>query len=216
MFYWSVWARIAAVCFCTAAACAAEGEWEAGAVAGYGFYRDATVFAPAGRARAGIRDRFAAGAVLAENMYEHLSGEVRYTYQDGDPFIAARGVRLNVQGQSHTFHYDVLVHLRGRRHMLRPYVSAGAGAKLYRVSGPPLMEQPLGDIAVLTTRDDWRPVVALGGGVKLRAHRRLVVSFDFRHFITPFPSRLIEPAPFATPRGLFQQFTPMVGMSYSF
>lgn len=214
----AVWTRILSVSILTLPACLAQphGEWEIGVTAGYGIYHNGSVIAPAGTAEVGVRNRFTVGALFAENMWEHLSGEFRYTYQDGDPFVSGRGIQQNVQGQSHTFNYDLLVHIRDREQRVRPYFAGGGGAKLYRVSGPPPIAQPLADIVVLTTRDDWRPVFSIGGGVKVRVHRHMVLSFDFRDFITTFPKDLFVAAPFGTPRGIFHQFTPMVGVSYSY
>jgi hypothetical protein len=199
-----------------APACLAQTNWHLGIVGGHAMYSGGTIFSPAGRAEVGVRDRFVIGVALSEDMYEHLSGELRYTYQDGDPFIEARGAQVNVQGQSHTINYDLLIHFRHRGHRVRPYVAAGAGAKLYRVSGPPPMVQPFPDIAVLTTRDNWTPVVSLGAGVKVRVHPRMVAGFDFRDFVSTFPTRLFVPAPFGSTRGYFHQFTPMVTLSYVF
>jgi hypothetical protein len=210
-----VYTRTLLVLICTTV-CFAQEQWEAGAFAGYGWYRNGTVVAPAGNAQAGFRNRFTVGAVFCENLYEHVSGEVRYVFHDGDPFLAAGGIKENIQGQSHTFVYDFLVHVRDREQKVRPYAAAGMGAKLFRVSGPPLETQPLSNIAILTTRDDVRWVVSLGGGVKVRAAPHIIVRFDFRDYINPFPSTLILPASFATGRGIFHQFTPMVGVDYSF
>ena len=212
--YLQVCARILIVLLCTSA-CYAE-DWEIGAALGYGWYHNGTVFAPAGTAQAGIRNRFVAGAVLSNDAYPHLSGEVRYVYHDGDPFLSSGGVKENQQGQSHTFVYDLLFQVNDREHKIRPYLAAGAGAKLFRISGPPLRTQPLSDIATLSTSDDIRLVVSLGAGVKYRAARHVIVRFDFRDYISPFPSTLIQPAPFATGRGLLHQFTPTFGLSYSF
>ena len=206
--------RFLLVFLCTIA-CFAE-DWEVGAFGGYGWYRNASVYSPAGKAQAGIRDRFVAGAVLTNDTYEHFSGEVRYVYQDGDPFLSAGGIRENIQGQSHTFVYDFLVQMNNRESRVRPYFAAGIGAKLFRISGPPLAAQPLESIATLATRDDVRPVISVGPGVKVRVSQRLIVRLDFRDYITPFPSTLIKPAPFATGRGLLQQFTPMLGIGYWF
>lgn len=206
--------RYAAVCL-IACGCAAQ-EGEIGAAAGYGTYRNGTVYAPAGKATAGIRNRFAVSAVLSEEKYERLGGEIRYTYQDGDPFLSAGATKTNVQGQSHTIHYDALFHFRGKPARIRPYMAAGFGAKVYRVSGPANPSQPLSDIAMLTTRTDVKPVFTAGGGVKIRLGGKVVVRLDFRDYVTPFPKKLIAPAPFGTGRGFFQQFTPLVGVGYTF
>jgi hypothetical protein len=58
--------------------------------------------------------------------------------------------------------------------------------------------------------------VSLGAGVTYRLHNHLLVRADIRDYITPFPKKLFVEADGATDRGLFQQFTPMVGISYWF
>ncbi|MFB3777094.1 MAG: outer membrane beta-barrel protein [Bryobacteraceae bacterium] len=192
---------------------AAAQQWEIGGGAGYGVYRSVSVYAPAGKAAAGVRNRFVATAVFGEDLYRHVSGEFRYTYQDGDPYLEAGGSKANVQGQSHAFHYDLLVHARARGERVRPYVAAGIGAKLYRVTGPENPNQALGAIARLTEQDEMKALVTAGGGVKLRLGRRAALRLDFRDYITPFPKNIIRPAPLGTARGIFQQFTAMAGVS---
>jgi hypothetical protein len=200
------------ICACFATACPAQ-RWETGAGAGYGIYRNGSVYAPAGVAAAGVRSRFAVTAVFGEDLYRHVSGEFRYTYQDGDPFLEAGPAKANVQGQSHAFHYDILLHARARGERLRPFLAAGIGAKFFRVTGPENPNQALGDIARLKENDEFRPLVTGGGGVKLRIAGSLVLRLDFRDYITPFPKKVIQPAPSGTARGILQQFTPMVGLS---
>ena len=191
-------------------------QWEIGAGGGYGIYRNASIYAPAGQAAAGFRNRFVLTAVFGEDLYRRIAGEVRYTYQDGDPFIEAGSVRANVQGQSHAFHYDVLVHTRGRDAILRPYLALGAGAKLYRVTGPANPNQALGAIGRLASQDEIKPLVTAGGGVRFRLRQNLVVRLDFRDYVTPFPKNVIQPAPLGTARGIFHQFTPMLGVGMLF
>lgn len=197
-----------------AVSCRAQ-QWEIGAATGYGLYRNGSIYAPAGKATAGIRNRFVAGVVIAEDRYEHLTGELRYTYQDGDPFLSAGAVKTNLQGQSHSLHYDFLFHARPRRERIRPYLAAGMGIKLYEVSGPANPAQPLTDIAVLQSTDQLKTLFTVGGGVKMRMSRHVLLRFDFRDYLTTFPrQQLIQPAPLATARGIFQQFTPMAGISF--
>jgi hypothetical protein len=43
-----------------------------------------------------------------------------------------------------------------------------------------------------------------------------LVRADFRDYLTQFPKRQISPAANGTARGIFQQFTPMAGVSYVF
>ena len=191
-------------------------DTEIGVALGYGEYRDGSILSPDGRARAGFKNRFALSAVITEDEYDHLSGELRYTYQDGDPFIAARGTETRLQGQSHAFSYDVNVHFLSLDHKIRPFVTAGVGAKLYIIRGPGNPDQPLSDIATLTTSNDLKLLVVGGGGVKMRVERHTTARFDFLDYITPFPKTQIHPVPLATPRGIFNQFTPSLGISYVF
>jgi hypothetical protein len=55
-----------------------------------------------------------------------------------------------------------------------------------------------------------------GAGVKYRVADHVVLRFDFIDYITGFPKQIIVPATGASPRGLFQQFTPMGGISFTF
>ncbi|HXG32590.1 MAG TPA: hypothetical protein VNJ11_04445 [Bryobacteraceae bacterium] len=196
-----------------AVGCCGQG-WELGVAAGYGIYRGGSVFAPAGKVQAGVRNRFAVSAFLAENR-EWIAGEFRYTYQDGDPFLASDGLRTNIQGQSHAFHYDLVVFLSAPSRRIRPYLAAGLGAKLYEVTGPENPDAPLQLVGRLRSRDQFTFLASGGGGLKVRLRRGLLLRVDFRDYMTPFPKRLIEPAPLATPRGIFHQFTPLVGLSYA-
>ncbi len=198
--------------------CASLGfaQWQFGGAAGYGFYRNGAIVAPAGTATAGIRDRFAASAVLTDEMYEHIGGEIRYTYQDGDPFLKQGATRFNLQGQSHAVHYDLLVHSRPREAAVRPYLAVGMGAKYYRVSGPPNPVQPFRPIGILAARNQTVFLFTAGAGVSVRVQDHVFLRFDFRDYMTPFPDRMLVPSRLATGRGILHMFTPLVGISYGF
>jgi Outer membrane protein beta-barrel domain len=201
-------------CLC-ALPCLAQ-DAEMGIAIGYGDYRNGSVLSADGTAEAGFKNRFVVSAVITEDEYDHISGEFRYLYQDGDPFIRSGGTETRLQGQSHAFSYDVLVHFKPLESRIRPYVTAGVGGKLYIVRGPPNPDQPLSDIATLTTKNDLTLLVVGGAGVKMRLQRHTTVRVDFLDYITPFPKTQIQPVPLATPRGIFHQFTPIVGISYVF
>jgi opacity protein-like surface antigen len=198
-----------------AGVCLAQ-QWEIGGAAGYGFYRDVRVNGAGAEATVGIRNRFVASAVVTENLYNHFSGEVRYTYQDGDPFVSFNGVRANIQGQSHSLTYDVLFHARGREARLRPYAAAGMGGKFYRTTGPAPGVQPAPNIVLLVPENQWQFVFSVGGGLSYVIGRHVILRADFRDYITPFPTDLFKAVNHATDRGLFQQFTPMLGISIGF
>jgi hypothetical protein len=205
---------LAVSCLCVGG-CLAQ-QWEIGGTIGYGIYRDARVNGPGAEATVGIQNRFAAGAVVTESLYDHLSGEIRYMYQDGDPFLSYRGARANVQGQSHSILYDVLIQVRGREEKLRPFVAAGVGGKYYRTTGPSPEVQPAPNVADLVRANQWTVLVSIGGGLSYFVRKHLLLRADFRDYITPFPTKLFIRVNGGTDRGLFQQFTPMLGVSYGF
>jgi len=84
-----------------------------------------------------------------------------------------------MQGQSHTFTYDLLFHLKEREHSIRPFFVAGGGMKSYVVAGPASFPQPIPNIASLVTVDEWKPVISLGGGVKFRLYKNIILRGDF-------------------------------------
>jgi opacity protein-like surface antigen len=198
-----------------AAVCCAQ-PYEVGGSIGYGWYHNGTIFGAGSSIDAGVRNRFAAGFVLCDDLYDHFSGEFRYLYQDGHPFLQGNGVKSDIQGQSHTFSYSLLFHPMIRERRLRPFVSAGVGAKGYIIAGPPPNPQAIPAVATLNTRDQWKLATVVGGGVKYRIQKNIIVRADFLDYITTFPRSQIVPASSNTARGLFQQFTPMFGMGYTF
>ena len=113
---------------------------------------------------AGIRNRFAAGVILGDDFFNYVSGEFRYLYHDGHPFLATPGVKTDIQGQSHALTYALLLHFKNREHHLRPFVTGGTGGKNYVIAGPEPFPQPVPQIASLIANDVWKVVFTVGGG----------------------------------------------------
>ena len=204
-----LWSLAGLLC---ATACFGQ-EWEIGAAVGYGWYHDGSIYGPGETIQAGIRNRFAAGAVLGEDLYEHISGEVRWIYHDGHPFLQGPGFKTDIQGNSNTLTYDALFYTAPKRRRLRPFVAAGLGAKDYVIAGPAPVPQPVPTIALLTTEDQWKFVADVGGGVKYRLMDHMLVRVDFRDYLTSFPRDQLRPTLGNTARGVFQQFTVLFGVS---
>ena len=190
--------------------------YEIGANIGYGFYRDGTFFSASGTAQAGIRNRFAAGITLGDEFSNYVSAEFNYLYHDGHPFLQAPGVKSDIQGQSDALTVGLLFHFKTREHRLRPFLAGGSGAKEYVIAGPEPFPQPIPQIASLTTNDVWKVVFSVGGGVKFRLIPHMLLRAEFRDYLTTFPRQQIVPAPHNTARGVFEQFTPLFGVSYTF
>jgi hypothetical protein len=197
------------------AVCFAQ-HYEAGGTVGYGAYHNGTVSSGAGTATTGFGNNVTAGAMLGDDLYPHISGELRYLYQNGDPFVSAGGKQGEVRGQSHAVHYDLLFHLKNRQSRLRPYAAVGGGAKYFRTTGPAPVPQPLPAIVTLTNVNQWRWLATAGGGVKYRVGKHAVVRAEFLDYITSFPNKVFVPAKGGADHGIFQQFTPMFGVSYAF
>ena len=191
-------------------------QYQMGATLGYGIYHDGTIFSDLGTAEAGIRNRFAAGIVLGDDFSDYVSAEFNYLYHDGHPFLTFPGVNADIQGQSDALTVGLLFHFRKRDRRWRPFLAGSAGAKEYVIAGPEPFPQPIPQIASLTTNDVWKVAFSAGGGVKFRLIPHMVLRAEFRDYLTTFPRQQIVPAPHNTARGIFEQFTPLFGLSYEF
>jgi opacity protein-like surface antigen len=191
-------------------------QYEIGADVGYGFYRNGSIYSSVGTAQAGIRNRFAAGIHVGSDFANYVSGQFSYLYHDGHPFLQAPGVKTDIQGQSHAVLLELLFHFKPRTSRFRPFVVGGAGAKDYVIAGPEPFPQPIAEIASLTTNDVWKVVFSAGGGMKYQLRPHILLRAEFRDYITTFPRQQIVPAPHNTARGIFEQFTPTFGLSYTF
>jgi opacity protein-like surface antigen len=191
-------------------------QYEIGAEIGYGIYRNGSIYSNTTTVEAGIRNRFAAGIMLDWDFSPYVSGEFQYLYHDGHPFLEGAGVKVDIQGQSQALTTGLLFHLKNPSHRLRPFIAGGVGAKDYVIAGPAPFPQPIPQIASLTTNDVWKVVFAVGGGIKYRLHRHVMLRGEFLDYLTTFPRQQIVPAPHNTARGIFQQLTPFFGASYTF
>jgi opacity protein-like surface antigen len=210
-------ARYFAIVFFSAFASAAFAQqYELGADIGYGFYRNGSIYSDVGDAKAGIRNRFAAGVFLGDDFSRFVSVEFDYQYHDGHPFLQTPGVKVDIQGQSQTLTPELLFHFRERTHRWRPFLAGGCGAKGYIIAGPAPYPQPIPQIASLTTNDIWKVVFSAGGGIKYRPREHMLFRAEFLDYLTTFPRQEIIPAPHNTARGIFEQFTPFFGVSYTF
>lgn len=191
-------------------------QYEIGATIGYGIYNNGTIFSPSESVQAGIRNRFAAGIFLADEFSTYVSAEFNYLYHDGHPFLKGPGVNTDIQGNSDVLTVGLLFHFKPREHRWRPFLAGSAGAKEYVIAGPAPFPQPIPEIASLTTNDVWKVVFSPGAGIKFRLIPHMVLRGEFRDYLTTFPRQQIVPAPHNTARGIFQQFTPLFGVSYTF
>lgn len=199
-----------------ASVCCAQ-QYEIGGAAGAGFAHSVSVTSPAGSAAAGFQPGAAFGGLLGHNLYSHLSGEVRYTYLRSNLKLSGSGAEPTFTGVAHALHYDLLLHpARKRGRSVLPFAAFGGGMKVYRGTGKEAAYQPLNRFAYLTRTQEVKAMASVGGGVKVSIGPKLLLRTEFRDYITPFPRKVIAPAPGAKVAGWVHDFVPMVGISYVF
>jgi outer membrane protein W len=200
-------------------ACSAVGamaqSWEVGGGVGGGFYTSQNVTSPAGTASAKLQTGLSGGAWLGNNLRGHWSGELRYEYQMGDLALSSGGTTATMDAHTQQFHYDVMWHATSTESRIRPYVSAGAGIKLFQGTGAQVAYQPLSNIGLLTQQQDLTPLVSAGAGVKVQLSPHVQLRFDVHDYLSPFPKNVITPNLGGKVGGWLQDFVPMIGISYT-
>jgi len=213
----SITVACSAMALALSCACMAqESGWEVGGAVGFGIMRNATIDNPSGSVTAGLDNRFTAGAVVSEELYQHFSGELRYVFRDDDLILKNGGQKVNMDGDSHLVHYDILFHPTTRASRIRPFVAGGAGIRYFRATGHEYVNQPFSDFALLTTTNEIKPLISVGAGVKAKLTERTVIRVDFREYISPFPEQLFATAPGAKIHGWLYDSVPSAGVSFVF
>jgi len=170
----------------------AQDRWEMSVVAGGSLYGnvEAARSSPSAAAKAGFFKGGAAGAVVSQTGRQRWGGEFRYLFQSNNMRLrAASGASgsADFSGQSHSFHYDVLLYATPRAAAVRPFLAAGVGLKLYQADGQERAFQPLNNLVIFTRENDLKFLGSLGGGVKFPVHKHALVRLDFRDYITGIP-----------------------------
>jgi hypothetical protein len=198
-----------------AASCLAQ-HWEVGASAGAGFIPGASVTSPQGSAKAGFQTGVTFGAFVGQNLYRHLSGEVRYAFMQRNLKLSSSGTEATFSGVQHAIHYDVLIHPSRKESRVLPFAVVGGGLKVFHGTGKEQAYQPLSQFGYFTKTTEVKPLLTLGGGVKFAIAQHLNLRAEFRDFITMFPKELIAPAPGAKFGSMLHDFVPMIGISYEY
>ncbi len=191
-------------------------QWEIGGAAGYGYPKDRPVSSGSLAGRTGFQHGFAVSVLGGNDMYEHLGGEVRYTYRKSDLKVSSGSASARFRGDSHAVHYDLLFGLRPRESRLRPFFAIGGGIKVYRGTDTESSRQTLSNLAVLSHTQEFKPMVSVGAGIRQRLGRFAALRVDFRDYLTPFPKQVIAPGPGARIGGWVHDFVGLIGVSTIF
>jgi Outer membrane protein beta-barrel domain len=191
-------------------------EGEIGGFGGYGWNVNPSLSNSLGSAVAGFTPKGAIGAVLGDDMYEYIGGEIRYTFQFGGPELRSGGYQVNMMGYTNLVTYDLLIHIRPKDDKLRPFVAGGAGIKVFSGTGIRSTDQPLSGFALLSPCTEVEPAISAGGGLKYRITKHAQLRLDFRTYFSPLPHRIFRTAELSLVHGWVYDFVPMVGISYLF
>jgi hypothetical protein len=194
------------------AACAAAGDWQATAGAGFGAYHPATFSAPAGNAQAGIGPRFVLNAAVGRQIGNHLALEGAWTYQDGDFELSSQGTKTAFDASAQAVHADLLGYLRSRSSRWRPFLLGGAGAKFYTGSETPA-PRPLSQFGSFRRGTDNRALLLFSGGVEWNHSRRWALRLELCDYTTPFPTSVIVPAVGVHAGGWLHDFVAVFGIT---
>jgi len=195
------------------ASCFAQ-QWEFGGLGGGSFVPGAAVSSPLGSATAGFQTGASAGAFVGQNLYPHISGELRYEFLQSNLRLSSGGTEATFSGVAHMIHYDVLFHTNKKGSRTQYFAAVGGGLKVFNGTGAEAAYQPLSQYAYFTKTQVLKPMASVGAGIKYALTPRIVLRTEVRDFITMFPKDLIAPAPGAKFGGLLHDFVPMVGISY--
>jgi outer membrane protein W len=169
-----------------------------------------------GAADAGFSTGWVAGFTVGHNMYEHVGGEIRYTFLKNDMKLEGGSASAKFGSQAHAIHYDFLIHATDTKSAIRPYVAFGAGAKIFKGTGAEQPFQPLSNIAILTKTTDTKPMASVGAGVKVKATERMWLRFDVHDYLSEFPSKIIAPNVGSTAGGWFNNIVATAGFTFTF
>jgi hypothetical protein len=191
-------------------------KWEFGGGVGGNFYLSRDVSNGSTTASAGVRTNIASGVWLGQNASGKWGGEVRYDYERGDYSLERGSASTTFGGDSHALHYDILWHATARGAKVRPFLAAGAGVKVYRATGQPVLVQPLSQYALFTHGNELKPMLSLGAGVKWQIAQSLQLRLEVHDYITTFPKQIIAPNAGSNVSGVLQNIVPMLAIAYTF
>lgn len=197
------------------ASCFAQ-KWELGGGIGGSFFTSQTVKNVITSGDASLSDALAASFWIGNNSSRMLGGEFRYDYENTSLNLSNTTAHAKFGADTHAFHYDFLFHLAPSESRLRPFISAGAGVKLYRGTGQESAYQPLASLALLTKTSEVKALVSVGAGIKVSLTPILQLRLEVRDALTPFPTSVITPAKGSKLGGWLQDFMASAGISAVF
>jgi hypothetical protein len=196
-----------------AASCYGQ-KWEFGGSGGAGFLSNVNVSSPAGSATAGFQPGGAFGGFFGENLYPHWSGELHYMFLQNDLHIESGGTNATFSGNAHVLHYDMLYHTNRKGSKMQAFFAVGGGMKIFRGTGAPEAYQQNFQFGYMTNTQQLKPMGDAGAGLRFELRPKLYMRMEFRDYVTPFPEKIIAPAPGTKYGRILNDFVPMASISY--
>jgi len=192
-------------------------KWEFGADGGVGLLNNVSVTGAQGTnaaATAGFAPGFSAGAFVAENLYAHFSGEIRYEYMESNLRLTTGGQSAQFSGYSQAVHYDVVYHTRaeGPVHF---FGALGGGLKTFAGTGAEAAYQPLSQYGYFTKTTTAKPMLSAAAGVTFRLSPKLSLRGEIRDFASAFPAKVLTPPSGVKYGSPLNEIVPMVSIVYS-
>ncbi|HEY4086301.1 MAG TPA: outer membrane beta-barrel protein [Bryobacteraceae bacterium] len=185
---------IVAALLALAPAAAMAQKWEIGVTGGYSFLNNVNVTGGPSTATAGFAPGFAAGAFLGENLYHHISGEIRYEYMQSNLRLTSGGQTADFTGAAHALHYDAVFHTAGGSETpVQAFASIGGGLKAFKGAGTESATQPLSQYGYFTKTNQVKPMLTGAAGIKVRVSPGVSLRFEIRDFVTQFPTDVLTP-----------------------
>jgi len=207
---------IVAALLALAPAAAMAQKWEVGVAGGYSFLNNVNVTGGPSTATAGFAPGFAAGAFLGENLYRHVSGEIRYEYMQSNLRLTSGGQTADFTGAAHALHYDVVFHTAGGSEMpVQGFASIGGGLKAFMGNGTESATQPLSQYGYFTKTNQVKPMLTGSAGIKVRVSSGVALRFEVRDFATQFPTNVLTPPPGVKYSKWLNDVVPMVSLIFT-
>jgi hypothetical protein len=191
------WKRLVCAAILAGGTAFAQG-WELGAVGGYSYAPSLGVTEGSATASAGIGHGGVVGAYGGEDPYRYIGGEARYLYGFGSLQASSNNTSVTFTRHTQTITYDILGYLRPTGSRVRPFLALGGGVEIVSGTGAESAAQPLGNFVALTHTRETLGVGDVGVGLKISVSRRVRLSLEAHDYMSPFPDKVIAPAPGAS------------------
>jgi hypothetical protein len=97
---------------------------------------------------------------------------------------------------------------------MQAFAAVGGGLKIYRGTGAQQAYQTNYQFGYMTNTQELKPMGDFGVGLRFELSPRVFLRTEIRDYITPFPEKIIAPAPGAKFGSILHDVVPTVSISY--